>query len=133
MQLIYHQPLRTRKAPFDHPDWFFKLKYDGFRALACIENRRCRLTSRHGHQFSSFSDLESAIEPAIAGNTILDGEVVCLDNEGRPQFEDLLFHRGNPCFFPFDLLFRNGDDLRSASLMDRKQELRRLLATVPPD
>jgi hypothetical protein len=37
MLLIYHQPLRTRKAPFDHPDWIFELKYHGFRGLACIE------------------------------------------------------------------------------------------------
>jgi bifunctional non-homologous end joining protein LigD len=133
MLLIYHQPLPTRKARFDHPDWIFELKYDGFRALACIENRRCRFISRNGHRFSSFSNLERAIETAIAGKTILDGELVCVDDEGRPQFEDLLLRRGNPCFFVFDLLMREGQDFRSAALMDRKQELRRLLATVPPD
>ena len=120
MLLIYHQPLHTRKAPFDHPDWIFELKYDGFRALACIENRRCRFISRNGRQFSSFSDLERAIETAIAGKTILDGELVCVDDEGRSQFEDLLFRRGNPCFFAFDLLMREGQDFRSAALMDRK-------------
>jgi bifunctional non-homologous end joining protein LigD len=129
---VYHQPLRTRQAPFDHPDWTFDLKYDGFQALAHID-RRCRLISRHGHQFSSFSALEKLIEPCITGSTILDGEIVCLDDEGRPEFEDLLFQRGNPCFFAFDLLIRNGDDVRSASLMDRKQELRRLMATVSRD
>jgi bifunctional non-homologous end joining protein LigD len=83
MLLIYHQPLRTRKAPFDHPDWIFELKYDGFRALACIENRRCRFISRNGHQLSSFSDLERAIETAIAGKTILDVELACVDDEGH--------------------------------------------------
>ena len=83
MLLIYHQPLRTRKAPFDHPDWIFELKYDGFRALACIENRRYRFVSRNRHQFSSFSDLERAIETATAGKTILDGELACVDDECR--------------------------------------------------
>ena len=34
---------------------------------------------------------------------MLDGEIVCLDKRGRPQFNDLLFHRGEPCFFAFDL------------------------------
>jgi len=48
---------------------------------------------------------------------------------GRPQFKNLLFHRGNPpCFFAFDLLTWDGKDLRTERLLDRKQELRRLLA-----
>jgi ATP-dependent DNA ligase len=75
--------------------------------------------------------LEKWIEASISGNTVLDGEIVCVDNKGRPRFEDLLFRRGNPCFFTFDLLVRDGVDLRSAALVDRKQELRRLLARVP--
>ena len=52
---------------------------------------------------------------------------------GRPQFKNLMFHRGNPpCFFAFDLLTCNGKDLRTERLLDRKQELRRLLAKVSP-
>jgi bifunctional non-homologous end joining protein LigD len=62
-----------------------------------------------------------------AGKTVLDGEIVCLDRRGRPQFRDLLFHRGEPCFFAFDLLMTDGKDLRTEKLTDRKQELRRLL------
>ena len=50
---------------------------------------------------------------------------------GRPQFTNLLFRRGNPpCFFAFDLL-TYGKDLRTERLLDRKQELRRLLARSP--
>ena len=62
---------------------------------------------------------------------MLDGEIVCLDKRGRPQFRDLLFHRGEPCFFAFDLLMADGKDLRSERLTDRKQELRRLMLKVP--
>src|SRR6266851_8193936 len=40
------------------------------------------------------------------GKTVLDGEIVCLDKRGRPQFRDLLFHRGEPCFYAFDLLYK---------------------------
>jgi bifunctional non-homologous end joining protein LigD len=127
-------PLRSRTVPFDHPDWLFELKYDGFRALACIENGRCRLVSRNGHRFSTFSDLEKWIEASVpTRNAVLDGEIVCVDDTGRPQFADLLFHRGDPCFFSFDLLIRDGYDWRSATLMDRKQELRRLLAGTSGD
>jgi bifunctional non-homologous end joining protein LigD len=65
------------------------------------------------------------------GKTVLDGEIVCLDKRGRPQFNDLLFHRGEPCFFAFDLLMSDERDLRTERLTDRKQELRRLLSKVP--
>ena len=124
-------PLRPRKAPFDHTDWLFELKYDGFRALARIENGRCQLISRNGHPFSTFSELEKRIATALPGhNAVLDGEIVCVDAQGRLQFEDLLFHRGEPCFFSFDLLIRDVVDLRTSALVDRKQELRRLLAGV---
>jgi len=52
----------------------------------------------------------------------------------RPQFKNLLFHRGNPpCFFAFDLLICDGEDLRTERLLDRKQDLRRLLARSPDD
>ena len=42
----------------------------------------------------------------------LDGEIVCLAAEGRPQFYDLLRHRGDPVFYAFDLLWLDGEDLR---------------------
>lgn len=61
----------------------------------------------------------------------VDGEIVCLARRGRPRFNDLLFHRGEPCFFSFDLLMDDGKDLRRERLIDRKQELRRLLTRNP--
>src|SRR2546427_4164598 len=59
---------------------------------------------------------------------VIDGEICSLDRRGRTQFKNLLFRRGNsPCFFAFDLLTCDGMDLRTERLIDRKQELRRLL------
>jgi bifunctional non-homologous end joining protein LigD len=127
-------PLQKRVSAFDDPDWIFELKLDGFRALAVIEPGRAQMVSRNGHPFSSFTDLANDIAAAIRDTqTVLDGEVVCLDNKGKPQFRDLLFHRGTPCFFAFDILFCNGKDWRREALMDRKQELRRLLSSLPAD
>ena len=105
--------LGSLKAPFSHPDWLFELKYDGFRALAHIDGMRTQLVSRNGHPFASFSDLGNAIATAMphTERAVLDGEIVCLDRKGRPQFERLLFHRGVPCFFAFDLLY-DGKDRR---------------------
>jgi bifunctional non-homologous end joining protein LigD len=136
--IVYHfhtvfipQPLRSKSVPFDDPQWIFELKYDGFRALAYLENGRCRLISRNGTTFASFSNLASSIGSSINRNAVLDGEIVCLDSNGCPQFNDLLFHRGDPCFFAFDILSLNGRDLRWNALIERKAELRRLLGSKP--
>ena len=115
-------PPSRKPAPFDHPDWIFELKYDGFRSLAVIQNGRCELISRNGHAFSSFENLRRAMTSPYDGKTVLDGEIVCLDTRGKPQFNDLLFHRGEPCFFAFDLLMSDGKDLRTERLTDRKQD-----------
>jgi bifunctional non-homologous end joining protein LigD len=64
--------------------------------------------------------------------TVLDGEIVCIDKKGKPQFRDLLFRRGNPCFFAFDLLTLDGKDWRIAALADRKQQLCRLMKKAEP-
>ncbi|HMH06272.1 MAG TPA: hypothetical protein VK579_06280 [Terriglobales bacterium] len=50
---------------------------------------------------------------------------------GRPQFNNLLFHRGEVSFLAFDLLMSDGRDLRTERLADRKHELRRLLSKTP--
>jgi bifunctional non-homologous end joining protein LigD len=59
----------------------------------------------------------------------LDGEVVCLDDKGHCQFNDLPLRRGEPCFVAFDLLHAGGKDLRHERLIDRKHELRRIIGT----
>src|SRR5436309_12953120 len=125
-------PLLKRAAPFDDPNWPFELKYDGYRALAVIEHGRAQLLSRNGHPFASFSALAESISDCLPNvRAVIDGEICSLDRRGRPQFKNLLFRRGNPlCFFAFDLL-TYGKDLRTERLLDRKQELRRLLANVP--
>ena len=77
-----------------------------------------------------FSELGKQISDCLPNvRAVIDGEICSLDRRGRPQFKNLLFHRGNPpCFFAFDLLISDGKDLRTERLLDRKQELRRLLA-----
>ena len=52
-------PLSRRPLPFDHREWVFELKYDGFRSLAIIEHGRCQLISRNGHPFNSFENLRA--------------------------------------------------------------------------
>ena len=53
----------------------------------------------------------------------MDGEIVVLDEHGRPQFYELMRRRGEPIFYAFDCLMLNGRDLRSLPLLERKQTL----------
>ena len=80
--------------PFDDPGYLFELKMDGFRALAEISDRRVQLISRRGNTYKSFASLCASIRAEVQCEAVLDGEIVCLDAEGRPQFYELLRHRG---------------------------------------
>jgi len=79
------QPINPARiqAAFDHEDFLFELKHDGFRAVAYIENGSCSLLSRKQIQYKSFVRLSSALAELPVKNAILDGEIVCLDQDGR--------------------------------------------------
>ena len=120
--------LTRRPEPFDHPDWIFEVKFDGFRALCFIENGAARLVSRKGNTFSSFHQLAADVVADFRGdNGVLDGEIVSLDAEGRPQFEDLMFRRGKLFFVAFDALWIDSEDLRNKPLIERKRALRQVV------
>jgi bifunctional non-homologous end joining protein LigD len=130
--LPHIEPIRPvlRREPFNDSDWIFELKHDGFRALAYIESGAVRLVSRNGNVFKSFPGLRDALATTLnVRNSVLDGEIVCVDANGRSQFNDLLFRRGDPRFYAVDLLWLNGKDLRNHPLLERKQRLREM---VPP-
>lgn len=120
--------LGTKLKPFNDPDWLFEVKYDGFRALAYINDGLCHLVSRNGNIFKSFPQLANNVGASLPGTRlVLDGEIVCLDRKGRPQFEQLLFRRNQPYFYAFDVLYQDHDDLRSNTLQERKAVLHRIV------
>ena len=86
-----------------------------------------RLVSRNGKDFGSFRELCDDIARLGMRNAVLDGEIVCLDNKGHSQFNELLFHRGTARFCAFDLLWLDGRDLRHLPLTERKLALRSLV------
>lgn len=115
--------------PFDHPAFIFEPKLDGFRALAHVRGHRCELVSRNGHTFKGWPQLAEEIAHAVrAHEAVLDGEICCLQADGRTDFYDLLFRREWPYFYAFDALSIEGEDLRELPLLERK---RRLLAIMP--
>jgi bifunctional non-homologous end joining protein LigD len=124
--------LFQRPKAFDHPDWVYEIKHDGFRALAYIENQHTRLLSRRGNGYKSFAELSGWMGRNMdVKSAVLDGEICCLDAEGRSQFNELLYRRGDPYFFAFDLLWLNGRDLRDLPLLERKELLQGIVPLAP--
>jgi bifunctional non-homologous end joining protein LigD len=139
MPAVIHPMLAisTAKA-FDNPEWLFEIKWDGYRALAFIEDGRVRLVSRSQNDLTAqFPELGSLPQFVKAERAILDGEIVALDEEGRPSFSlmqqrtgfqpgkrRLPGREGVPViYYAFDLLYLDGFDLRRAALEQRKQLL----------
>jgi bifunctional non-homologous end joining protein LigD len=119
--------LKRRAQAFDNPDWVYEVKYDGFRALLEIDGAGAHLVSRNRNRFRHLDPLAAALAKRLhVANAVLDGEVCCVDETGRPIFIDLL-RRKEPCFVAFDLLWLNSEDLRSLPLVERKKRLKRLL------
>lgn len=132
----------TREHPFSRKGWIFELKYDGYRLLAARERGDARLLTRNGNDATvTFPDIARAVQVLPFDGVILDGEVVVLDEHGRPSFGRLaqrakLTHPTEvrvaaaelpATFFAFDLLACEGHDLRPLPLLKRKELLREVL------
>jgi bifunctional non-homologous end joining protein LigD len=134
----------TRERPFSRAGWLFELKHDGFRMLAAGGGGEARLLYKRGRDATRiFPELARAVADLPFRSLLLDGEVVVLDDQGRPDFQKLqrrgLGTRPIPlaqaaaepaALFVFDLLACEGFDLRPLPLAARKALLRRV---VPGD
>jgi bifunctional non-homologous end joining protein LigD len=119
--------------PFDHPEWLFELKHDGFRALAVIEGGRCILISRNGNELNRWPQLAGEVAATVrAKQAVLDGEVVCVKADGGSDFYALLSRRDVPCFYAFDALQVEGEDLRQKPLLMRKRWLKAVMPRATP-
>ena len=104
-------PLARFDAPFEHQDWIFEPKLDGFRAVAYVENGACQLVSRNLRSRHS-SRWRRPSARSSGRSAILDGEIVRPGPDGRPMFYERMRRRGPFCFYAFDLLWLDGRDLR---------------------
>jgi ATP-dependent DNA ligase len=103
--------LRTDKLP-EASGWLHELKFDGYRAVAIKTGGRLQLRSRNDNDFGArYPGIVKALSP-MPDETVIDGEIVALDPEGRPSFNLLQNYgsAGAPLhFFVFDLLILRGD------------------------
>jgi len=110
---------------FSNPNWLFEPKLDGYRVLATVQGDDVRLTSRRGIDCSNeYPWLVSALKHQPYRDIVIDGEIVALDDAGRPSFQLLQNRQGTPrpvlLYYAFDVLYRDGYDLRGVGLEQRK-------------
>jgi bifunctional non-homologous end joining protein LigD len=109
------------------PDWEYEIKFDGYRALGIKRAGEVRLLSRNANDFSARYLAIARALAKLPDDTIIDGEVIALDEDGLPSFNVLqnYNHAGTPLqFFVFDLLHLRGRDLRDRPLDERRELLR---------
>ena len=124
--------------PFDDDDWLFEIKWDGFRVQAVVDGGKVKILTRNLHDAGTyFPRLFGAPGRWIeADQAILDGEVVALDEDGKPDFSLLQTKLGDKVssglvYQAFDLLYLDGRSLLDVPLEDRKRLLRSVLKDHP--
>ena len=124
-------------TPFSDPDWLYEIKWDGFRVQAVVDGAKVRTWTRGLKDAETyFPGLLSPPSWIEAKQAIVDGEVVAIDEAGRPDFPLLqtkLGQRGigGLVYQPFDLLYLDGRSLLDVPLEDRKRLLRSVLRDHP--
>jgi DNA ligase D-like protein (predicted ligase) len=115
--------LRTEKLP-EGAEWLVELKLDGYRALAIKSAGKVHLRSRNDNDFNArYPGIVKALG-TMPDDTVIDGEVVALDADGRPSFNMLQNYGsgGAPLhFFIFDLLVLKGKDVMGEPLTKRRE------------
>src|SRR5215831_18846682 len=119
--------LRTDRLP-DGAQWMYELKLDGYRAIAVKSGSKAYLRSRNDKDFATKYPAIPAALAALPEETVVDGEVVAIDESGKPSFHALQNNGSSnaPLFYyVFDLLILAGRDLTNEPLSLRRQLLER--------
>ena len=127
---------------FEGVEWLFEIKWDGYRAIAFIQDGKARLVSRNQNDLTPrYPELKDLPRFIKAKTAILDGEVVALDVGGKASFSLMQQRTGfRPgarravanvdvpvLYYAFDLLYLDGYDWRRVALEDRKRKLASVL------
>ncbi len=123
------------KEPFDHPEWIFEMKWDGYRAIAEISDEGVSLYSRNLISLNQkFFPIAESLRK-FRFEAVLDGEIVVVDDRGHPDFQMLQdFQKsgsGHLLYCVFDLLYFRGHDLTNLPLLRRKRLLKQILPSDP--
>jgi len=136
--------LAVAAKPFDSPDYSFEIKYDGVRALTAVDESGWRVWGREGADYTArYPELD--VLRRLPAGTLVDGELVACDANGRPDLRLLLRRHGavDPwrirqarlwCtvrYMLFDLLYYRGHCLLREPLKRRREILAEMLKRTP--
>ncbi len=143
MPSVIHPMLATPiEKPFDGDDWLFEIKWDGYRSVAFVRDGALRLVSRNQNDMTAlYPELQDLPGSVQAKTAVLDGEVVAIDEQGRPSFSLMQQRTGIRhgrfrapgrtdvlvLYYAFDLIYLDGYDLHKVDLEQRKQLLERVI------
>jgi DNA ligase D-like protein (predicted ligase) len=120
--------LRTDNLPDEPARWEYQLKLDGYRAIAFKTGGKLRLRSRNDNDFSVRYPSVLRGLAALPNETVIDGELVALDDDGRPSF-NALQNYGSPktpiIYYVFDVMVLAGRDVKALTLEARRELLER--------
>jgi DNA ligase D-like protein (predicted ligase) len=119
--------LRTENLPPDPERWEYQLKFDGYRAIAFKTGGTVHLRSRNDNDFTRRYPAVASGLADMPDETVIDGEIVALDDDGRPSFNALQnFSPGTPVvYYVFDVMVLDGRNVMSESLETRRALLER--------
>ncbi len=149
-ELLENKQIKNQKLPFEKcsvmlatltdevpkgKEFISEIKYDGYRIISFVEKKKVKLYSRNYIDYTErFKIISNDLKKIENTSFILDGEVVCFDNEGRSDFgllQSSIKKKQNDFYYVvFDILSLDGEDLRELSLIKRKQKLERLIYGV---
>jgi bifunctional non-homologous end joining protein LigD len=127
---------------FDSDDWLYEIKWDGYRSVAFVNSGRLRLVSRnHNEMTALYPELGDLPTYLRARDAIVDGEVVAIDEQGRPSFSLMQQRTGirhgrfrapgtnevPVLYYAFDLIYLDGYDLHKVNLEERKRLLQEIV------
>jgi bifunctional non-homologous end joining protein LigD len=127
--IVPSQPVSRKESP-SGPQWIHEAKFDGWRAQLHKAGNEASVFTRKGNDCTDrFPSIRDTLLNLPLNSAIIDAEVVACGEDGKPDFKLLMQHSSRTmCAWCFDLLEFNGRDLRPLPLVERRIQLRHLLA-----
>lgn len=122
-------PTKAKRPPSGR-HWVHEIKHDGYRLMVQRDGERVRCFTRNGSDWSNrFAAIVDAALNLKASSFLIDGEAMIINEDGTPDFRALRSKRRShgAVFYAFDLIERDGQDLRELTLLARKWRLAKLI------
>jgi len=136
---MFVSPMLLHKSdrPLNDDSYITELKLDGFRTIWTKFENKVKIYTRHNNEITSmFPEL---INLPLPNGTVLDGEIIVTDNQGKPDFEAVMERfksrkssGHNISFSVFDIIYFNGEKITRLSLLERKAILEEVITEDTP-